>query len=358
MRKNRPSFWKAAVLLALVGIWPHSPQAAQQPAPGTFSVEQILGFPSPENLIASPVGSTIAWTFNERGARNIYVADGPAFTARKITSYTEDDGQELTQLSFSADGKTIVYVRGGDHGSIRPGDAPPNPAENPIQPKVEIWSVPVTSGTPKLIAEGDAPALAPDSERVAFVKDRRIWIAPITGARPTQAAFYARGTSGSPAWSPDGRTLAFVSNRTDHSFIGLFTPGQPIRFIAPSTSRDSLPVWSPDGRKIAFLKQPGTGGRPRPPLAPPERQPWSVMVADLGTPNRDNPNDIPVVTAITSGNPVDSILQNPSGIGLRWAADDHLVFLLYRDGFPHIYSMQHPGPGRRPLLLTPGSFMV
>src|SRR5262245_57849931 len=122
MRKNRPSLSKAAVLLALVGIWTNAPQAAQQPAPGSFSVEQILSFPSPENLIASPVGSTIAWTFNERGARNVYVADGPAFTARKITSYTEDDGQEVTQLSFSADGKMIVYVRGGDHGSIRAGD--------------------------------------------------------------------------------------------------------------------------------------------------------------------------------------------------------------------------------------------
>src|SRR5438270_10233748 len=99
----------------------------QHPAPLAFSVDQILSFPSPENLVASPVGSTIAWTFNERGIRNIYVADGPEFAARRVTSYTEDDGQELTQLSFSGDGKTIVYVRGGDHGSNRQGEAPPNP---------------------------------------------------------------------------------------------------------------------------------------------------------------------------------------------------------------------------------------
>src|SRR5262247_1822551 len=97
-----------------------------------FSVDQILGFPSPENLVASPVGSAIAWTFNERGVRNIYVAEGPAFAARKVTSYTQDDGQELTQLSFSHDGKTIVYVRGGDHGSNRQGEAPPNPSASPV----------------------------------------------------------------------------------------------------------------------------------------------------------------------------------------------------------------------------------
>src|SRR5262245_14625745 len=89
------------------------PQAAQRP----LTVEQILGLPAPANLVASPAGSTIAWTFNERGVRNIYVAGGPGFEARRVTSYTADDGQELTQLAFSHDGKTIVYVRGGDHGS-------------------------------------------------------------------------------------------------------------------------------------------------------------------------------------------------------------------------------------------------
>src|SRR5438128_8920361 len=105
----------------------------------SFTVDQILGFPSPENLAASPVGSTIAWTFNERGVRNIYVADAPGFEPRRITPYREDDGQELTELSFSKDGTTIVYVRGGDHGSNRQADAP-NPAESPVQPKIQPWS--------------------------------------------------------------------------------------------------------------------------------------------------------------------------------------------------------------------------
>src|SRR5262249_19762791 len=44
--------------------------------------------------------------------------------------------------------------------------------------------------------------------------------------------------------------------------------------------------------------------------------------------------------------------------GFRWAADDRLVLMLYRDGFPHIYSIQHPGSGSKPMLLTPGQFMV
>src|SRR5215831_66125 len=113
---------------------------AQSPAPLPFTIEQVLSLPTPDNLIASPVGSTIAWTFNERGVRNIYVADGPDFAARRITDNTKDDGQELTNLSFSKDGKTIVYVRGGDHGSTRPGDAP-NPAASPVAPKMQVWAV-------------------------------------------------------------------------------------------------------------------------------------------------------------------------------------------------------------------------
>src|SRR5437764_8700813 len=157
----------------------------QHPAPLAFSVDQILSFPSPENLVASPVGSTIAWTFNERGVRNIYVADGPRFEPRRFTAYGEDDGQELTQLAFSNDGTTIVYVRGGDHGSNRQADAP-NPAESAIQPKIQIWSVRVTGGAPRLIGDGDDPAIAPESDRVAFVRNRQIWVAPIDGSTQPQ----------------------------------------------------------------------------------------------------------------------------------------------------------------------------
>jgi dipeptidyl aminopeptidase/acylaminoacyl peptidase len=324
---------------------------AQLSAGRPYTVEQVLGFPSPENLVASPAGSTIAWTFNERGVRNIYVADGPGFEARRITAYTQDDGQELTQLAFSKDGKTIVYVRGGDHGG-RAGEAAPNPAGNPIQPRVQVWAIAVAGGAPKLIGEGDSPAIAPDSARIAFTRDRKIWIAPIDGSKPAEQAFYARGTSDAPVWSPDGRLLAFVSDRTDHSFIGLYAPGQDLRFLAPSTSRDSQPAWSPDGQRLAFVRQPGVGGTPQSPLVQSPLT-WEIMVADI----RAN-GDLPAFPVVGSGSrPVDRILQNPSGIAMRWAGN-HLVFMSYRDGFPHVHAIESPGPGKQPRLLTPGPFMV
>ena len=61
-------------------------------APRTFTLDQVLSFPFPDNLIAAPVGASVAWTLDERGVRNIYAADGPQFDARRLTSYTEDDG--------------------------------------------------------------------------------------------------------------------------------------------------------------------------------------------------------------------------------------------------------------------------
>jgi len=148
-----------------------------------------------------------------------------------------------------------------------------------------------------------------------------------------------------------------VSNRGDHSFIGLFTPSQPIRFVAPSTSRDSSPIWSMDGKQLAYLRQPGAGGAPRSPLAEPEST-WAVMVANTDAAAGADPTQLPARAALTSGAPPDAILRHPGGIRLEWAADDTLVFLGYRDGWPHLYSLRHPASGGRPLLLTPGAFMV
>jgi hypothetical protein len=71
------------------------------------------------------------------------VAAAPDFTARRITAYADDDGQELTGLSFSSDARTIVYVRGGDHGANCPADGNlmPNPNSSAAQPKMQVWSI-------------------------------------------------------------------------------------------------------------------------------------------------------------------------------------------------------------------------
>jgi dipeptidyl aminopeptidase/acylaminoacyl peptidase len=331
---------------------------AQVPPPASaFTLEQVLNYPFADNLVAAPTGSAIAWTFNERGLRNIYVAQGPAFEARRLTPYQNDDGQELTNLSFSSDGRTIVYVRGGDHGSNwdAEGNLQPNPSSSAVQPRMQVWSIATSGGAaPKLAGEGDTPAISPAGDRVAFVRDRRIWIAPLDGSKPAEQAFFARGTSESPAWSPDGRSLAFVSGRDDHSFIGIFTDAtQPIRYLAASTSRDDNPLWADDGSRVAFVRQPGRGGSPQSPLVQ-QPQPWSIMVAGP----RGAAADLARQSWKSGAALADSVPRTAGGVNLHWAADDQIVFLSYQDGWPHLYSIHHPDKATAPKLLTPGAFMV
>ncbi len=343
--------------LAIVATRPLAPPAAAQ-APRPFTLDDILSYPFPDVLTTAPAGNVVAWTFNERGQRNIYVAAAPDFTPRRLTSYLRDDGQELTSLSFSSDGTRLVYVRGGAHSSNWPaeGNLAPDPAGDPAQPKVQVWSIAVAGGSPVLLGDGDFPAVAPRTNVVAFERDRRIWVAPIDGSKPAEQYFFARGTSQAPTWSPDGSTLAFVSNRDDHSFIALYAPGLPIRYLAPSTSRDSSPAWSRDGKEIAWVRQPGRGGTPRSALVQ-TPSPWAIWVApvDPASPGRRTA----ARQAWKSGTAlVDSPVRTAGAMPLQWAADDRLVFMSYQDGWPHAYSLQHPGEGSTPVRLTTGTFMV
>ena len=53
---------------------------AQAPPPGAvFTLDQVLNYPFPDNLVAANKGTAVAWTFAERGARNIYFAEAPEF---------------------------------------------------------------------------------------------------------------------------------------------------------------------------------------------------------------------------------------------------------------------------------------
>ena len=102
----------AALAMALVcGGW--TPGVATATA-ADFTLDQALSFPFVSELVSAPKADRIAWVRMVRGVRNIWVADGPTYLPRQVTAFTDDDGQELTQLTFSPDGTRLVFVRGGD----------------------------------------------------------------------------------------------------------------------------------------------------------------------------------------------------------------------------------------------------
>src|SRR6202012_6267821 len=256
----------------------HTAQAAP------FTMQQVLSYPYAMEMVAAPHGGHVAWVRNVAGVRNVWIADAPAFKPRQVTQYKDDDGQEITQLTFSPDGKSLVYVRGGDHDANWPaeGNIAPDPDASTDQQKVTIWAANLRGGAPAKIAEGDEPAIS-STGKLAYVLADQVWTAPLTGKGKAELMFFDRGKDHQLQWSPDGKILAFDSQRGDHAFIALFTgKTKPLTFLAPTTNRDFSPRWSPDGKRIAFVRMPGQGGAPQPLLIQ-TPNPWAIWVADVST---------------------------------------------------------------------------
>ncbi len=334
----------ATILVAI------APAAAQVDGSApAFTLEQVRSYPFPNELTAAATGSRIAWAMNEQGIRNVWVAEAPEWVARRLTSYSADDGQELTSVSLSADGRHVVYVRGGDHGSNWDDGLPVNPGGAPLPPEVGVWTVPFTGGDPRPLGAGDAPVISPRSDVVAIERDRQIWMAPIDGSAPATRVLAAHGTSADARWSPDGRALAFVSNRGDHAFVGVYRDAQsPITWLAPSTSRDGSPRWSGDGTRVAFVRRPGVGGAPASVLEP-RHQPWAIWVADVST---GAGRQVWKAPETLQG----SVPTTHGTTNLQWASGDRIVFLSYEDGWPHLYAVGAGGGAAG--LLTPGNYMA
>ncbi len=313
---------------------------------GDFTLEQVMSAPFPTSLVAAPSGSALAWVFNERGQRNIWVASAPEYVGKALTAYEGDDGQEIADLVWTADAGAIVYVRGG--APNRQGEYP-NPLSEPAGVSQEVWVVPFDGGTPHRLGEGDSPAASPSDDRVAFLKGEQVWWAPLDGSSDAEQLVRARGAGNQLRWSPDGSRLAFTSQRGDHSFIGVYRwEDRSLRFLEPSVDRDSNPVWSPDGNQIAFIRIPASRGLN---IFGPHRagRPWSIRVADVVTGNGRE--------VWRSGEGRGSVFRNVTATNrLLWSADGHLVFPWEKEGWTHLFSV--PVEGGEATHLTPGQFEV
>lgn len=318
----------------------------------SFTLDQVLSAPFSSQLTAALSGGAFAWVTDTQGRRNLWVAtrnaDGKSYTSRQLTKYSNDDGVEIGDIAWAPDGQSIVYVRGGDF------EFPERPAPNPdlIAGGVdqEIWVIPTQGGEPRKITTGRAPAVSPSGDEIVYLLKDQIWEISLkdAGAKPEQI-LHTRGKASALGWSPDGTELAFVSDRGDHSFIGLDTPAtKTLRYLDPGTDHDGNLVWSPDSKSIAFVRVPYSKHEE---IFGPKRTglPWSIRLVDVDTGKGRE------IWCAKEG--MGSVFHEAQGQSqLHWTNTGSIVFPWEGDGWLHLYSIGLNHETAK--LLTPGDFEV
>ena len=242
----------------------------------------------------SPDGRRLAFDARWAGARRIWVADASGRNPRQVT----DDSSEAVVHStprWSPDGSKLVYRRiegiksdivmidPATQASTRLTDdivADMDPVWAPDGGSVyfasarggglNLWRVLVgrgsgAGGQPEQLTTGAgddlAPSVAPDGNRVVFAVrglNSDLWRLPVNGASGQQAGaaepvVMTSRVESRGAWSPDGRTLAFNSDRLGEMNIWMHGGDGTDRQLTHGPGGDYQPTWSPDGKSIVFF---------------------------------------------------------------------------------------------------------
>jgi Tol biopolymer transport system component/endonuclease YncB( thermonuclease family) len=207
----------------------------------------------------SPDGTELAFTSTRDGNPEIYVMRADGTGVRRLT----DDPGDDTDPTWSPDGATIaftstrsgvanVWSMGADGSGQR--DLTNTPAETISTPNPEDPLAPPIIRT--YGNDGD-PSFAPDGKRIAFSSDRdhnsEIYVMNADGTAQRNLTSAPDAEDDQPAFSPDGTQIAFASAGRDTGdgiyVVGL---GGAVRSLAAADTADTEPAFSPDGRRILF----------------------------------------------------------------------------------------------------------
>lgn len=258
------------------------------------------------NLALSPDGKLLAFTRSSGiSVADLYVVplSRDMLAVGKPEQVTHD-GKKITGVAWAPDGRNLVLssTRGGKlelwqvapQGGSKPvklaasGDDPQDLAISRQGYRlayarefgdVNIWRVGLTGGdaekTDNVISSTRSevqPSYSPDGRQIAFESDRsgdeNIWIANADGANPRQVTFYKNAWAGSPRWSPDGQKIAYDCNVAGNWDIYVISSqgGRPVQLTSTPVS-EYRPSWSHDGNWIYFSsmnqirKIPAGGGK-------------------------------------------------------------------------------------------------
>ena len=329
------AFFRLIVCVAALVL--AQPAAAAQSDP----LAEALVLPVASGLTGARAAERFAWVENVAGVRNIWVADRGR-PARQLTTFSEDDGQQLSNLALSRDGTSLAFVRGGDPEF--PDDPLPNPGSAATAPRQQLFVMTVDAGAPALVGEGHSPAFAPAGDRLAFAKQGEIWLwDSLGGARRLTTV---KGEIGRLQWSPDGSRLLFVDHRGDYSFVALLDVADArLRYLDPGLGFSVEPIFSPDGRGVAFIRyvSPPAGA------ASDSGPYWSIRVADAAS---GAARQIWAAPAGMGGRYMGTRSRN-----LFWSEDGQLIFPWERSGWLHPYAID-AARGGSPRELTPGELEV
>lgn len=226
----------------------------------------------------SPEGNRLAFSREVGGYKQIFVRSLETGQEIQLTEELLDH----IQPAWSPDGSGLLYVRTRDaEVKLAPNDV--------FGPFVggDVWRVDLATRHRKLLFE-DAynPSYSPDGARIAFDASRggprRIWTTDALGHNPEQMTTDESEAVShiAPAWSPDGRKIAFQNvEKTKHDIRVVDLASRAVTWVTDDLVPDLDPVWSHSGDEILFSSPRGGGlnlwrASPGPdgaPAAPPQQ---------------------------------------------------------------------------------------